>query len=180
MWGRWETALIGALATIGVYGFDLESFLETLSDNDITLVIDVRQRRGVRGARYAWANSRRLQSALAEAGIAYRHEPQLAPTAEIRTALQAEYARRGIGQRSRNELSPGYVERFRAAVLDNADLGAVVEALPSTGRAALMCLETQPQACHRSLVAERLVERHGLAVEHLLPPAANRQGKEPS
>jgi uncharacterized protein (DUF488 family) len=137
----------------------------------VTLLIDVRQRRGVRGPRYAWANSKRLQEALAEAGVNYRHEPQLAPTPELRQSLQSEYARRGIGQRSRQELSPEYIERFQAEILDAADLDSVVATLPAEGQAVLMCLEAEPQACHRSLVAERLADRYGLKVTHLRPPA---------
>ena len=52
------------MVTIGVYGFDGESFLQRLRHADVRLLLDVRQRRGVRGPEYAWANSRRLQAAL--------------------------------------------------------------------------------------------------------------------
>ncbi|MCB0149862.1 MAG: hypothetical protein KDE01_19725, partial [Caldilineaceae bacterium] len=34
---------------------------------------------------------------------------------------------------------------------------------------ALFCVEAEPAACHRSLVAERLAADLGLPVEHLLP-----------
>ena len=66
-----------AVATIGVYGFTLDRFLDTLRGADVRLLLDVRQRRGVRGSEYAWANSARLQSALAASGIAYRHHKEL-------------------------------------------------------------------------------------------------------
>ncbi len=72
------------LATIGVYGFSPESFLHTLRSADVRLLLDVRQRRGVRGPQYAWANSLRLQAALGDAGIAYSHHRELAPTTELR------------------------------------------------------------------------------------------------
>ena len=159
------------IATIGVYGFTRDSFLATLRDAGVTQLIDVRQRRGVRGAQYAWANSKRLQGTLREAGIAYRHEPQLAPTRELRETLQSDFARRGIGQRSRHELSPEYIRRFRAEILGHADPDSVVAGLPADGIAALMCLETEPQACHRSLVADWLTELHDVEVRHLVPPA---------
>ncbi|MBB4940042.1 uncharacterized protein (DUF488 family) [Streptosporangium album] len=67
------------MVTIGVYGFGGESFLQRLRHADVRLLLDVRQRRGVRGPEYAWANSRRLQAALAQARIAYEHHPELAP-----------------------------------------------------------------------------------------------------
>jgi len=53
------------LCTIGVYGFDAGSFLRALQTADVRVLLDVRQRRGVRGPEYAWANSTRLQAALA-------------------------------------------------------------------------------------------------------------------
>ncbi len=42
-----------SVATIGVYGFDGESFLRRLRDADVRLLLDVRQRRGVGGPEYA-------------------------------------------------------------------------------------------------------------------------------
>ena len=68
------------IATIGVYCFTAATFIDTLERADVTLLIDVRQRRGVRGAQFAWANSRRLQASLAAAEIAYSHHVELAPT----------------------------------------------------------------------------------------------------
>jgi uncharacterized protein (DUF488 family) len=41
--------------------------------------------------------------------------------------------------------------------------------MPADGAVALLCVERDPEACHRSLVAERIAERFGLALEHLRP-----------
>jgi uncharacterized protein (DUF488 family) len=149
--------------TVGVYGFDSASFLRRLREADVHLLLDVRQRRGVRGPEYAWANSRRLQAALAEAGIAYEHHPELAPTTELRQLQYAEDDRQGVGKRSRRVLAGEYARRYTAEILDHADLTRIV--LP----AALLCVERDPQACHRSLIAQRLAERRGVTIEHLLP-----------
>ena len=157
------------VGTIGVYGFDVESFLQRLRGADVRLVLDVRQRRGVRGAEYVWANSVRLQRTLAGARIAYEHHPELAPTTELRELQYAEDERRGVGKRSRRELAAEYVRRYTTEILDHADLASIVSALPSDGMAALLCVELEPAACHRSLIAARLSERHGVAVEHLRP-----------
>src|SRR4051794_12986483 len=157
------------MVTIGVYGFDEESFLRRLRDADVRLLLDVRQRRGVRGPDYAWANSRRLQAALEEAGIAYEHHPELAPTTELRRLQYAEDDRMGVGKRSRTKLAPAYAERYTAEILDRADLGDVVSALPPDGAGALFCVERAPEACPRSLVADRLSAEHGIPVEHLRP-----------
>ena len=158
--------------TIGVYEFDLDAFLAALREHEVGLVVDVRQRRGVRGARYAWANSRRLQAALAEAGIAYRHRLDLAPTTELRRLQYAADDRRGEGKRSRTVLDAQYSERYMREILDRADLGALVAELPVERAAALLCVEADPEACHRSLIAARLRARHGLTVGHIRPQRA--------
>ncbi|MGH2918787.1 MAG: DUF488 family protein [Solirubrobacteraceae bacterium] len=163
------------VVTIGVYGWDVQSFLDALRRADVRLLVDVRARRGVRGPQYAWANAARLQAALAEAGIAYRHQRELAPTTELRELQYREDDRQGVGKRSRVELAAEYRARYLAEILDRADLDALVEELPTDGAGALFCVEADPEACHRSLIAERLAARYGLGVSHIRPadvPAA--------
>jgi uncharacterized protein (DUF488 family) len=157
------------VATIGVYGFSAGTFVETLRDAGAGLAIDVRQRRGVRGSEYSWANSKRLQAMLAAAGIEYRHHPELAPTTELRRLQYAEDDRRGVGKRNRAELAPEYVRRYTAEILDHVDLAAFAGALPENTAAALLCVERDAPACHRSLIAARLAAEHGAEVEHLDP-----------
>src|SRR4028119_136121 len=100
------------MVTIGIYGFDGESFLQRLRHADVRLLLDVRQRRGVRGPEYAWANSLRLQAALAQARIAYEHHPELAPTTELRQLQYAEDDRQGVGKRPRRALAARYTRRY--------------------------------------------------------------------
>lgn len=157
------------MATIGVYGWDLGHFLDALRAADVRLLLDVRQRRGVRGREYSWANSLRLQRALAEAGVRYQHHPELAPTTELRHLQYAEDERQGVGKRSRVELAPEYVARYTHEILDRVDLGALVRALPQEGSSALLCVERDPEACHRSLIAARIEGVHEAVVSHLRP-----------
>ncbi len=157
------------LLTIGVYDWDLESFLAARRGEGAGLVLDVRQRRGVRGARYAWANATRLQAALGAAGLPYRHHRELAPTTELRHLQYAEDARQGVGKRSRVALAPAYVERYSREILDPVDLTPVIEGIRSARTAALLCVERDPEACHRSLLAARIAERTGFRVDHLRP-----------
>jgi uncharacterized protein (DUF488 family) len=162
-------ASIKQLTTIGVYGFTVAEFLRTLKEADVRLVLDVRQRRGVRGPQYAWANSKRLQAALTDAGIGYRHHPELAPTTELRELQYREDDRLGVGKRSREELAPAYRERYTREILDRADLGELIAELPDEGAGALLCVERDPEACHRSLIAARIAAGHGVDVTHLRP-----------
>lgn len=157
------------IATIGVYEFDAAGFVRALDSAEVTQVIDIRQRRGVRGPRYAWANARRLQALLSEAKIAYVHHRELAPTTELRQLQYREDEREGVGKRSRVRLSPEYIQEYTAQILDRAPLEPLVRELPVRGIGALMCVEAAAQACHRSLVAQRLTERFDFEVLNLEP-----------
>lgn len=157
------------VATIGVYDADLESFLAALRGAGVALLLDVRQRRGVRGHEYAWANARRLESALLEAGIAYEHRKELAPTTELRHRQYAEDDRLGVGKRSRRVLAPAFVEGYRREILDHVDLRPIVEAMPEDFTTALLCVERDPEACHRSLLAEEMRATCSVEVLHLYP-----------
>jgi uncharacterized protein (DUF488 family) len=160
---------VRTLATIGVYGWTLEAFLDALGGAGVALVLDVRQRRGVRGPEYAWANAQRLQAVLAGAGIGYRHHRELAPTTELRQLQYREDERVGVGKRSRTELAPEYRERYLREILGQVDLSPIVEEMPPDAASALLCVERDPEACHRSLIAERLACEFGLPVLHLCP-----------
>jgi uncharacterized protein (DUF488 family) len=157
------------IATIGVYGFDRDSFLAALTRAGVDLLLDVRQRRGVRGSEYAWANAQRLQAALAEAGIDYTHLRELAPTTELRQLQYREDARLGEGKRSRTVLAPDYTRLYKEQILDPADLEPVVRWIGRRS-AVLLCVERDPEACHRSLIAARLQQAWGFSVRDLRPP----------
>jgi uncharacterized protein (DUF488 family) len=155
------------IATIGVYGFDLPAFLRALAAARVDVVVDVRQRRGVRGSEYAWANSKRLQAALADEGVEYVHMKELAPTTEMREAQYREDARLGEGKRSRTKLAPVYRRLYTEQILDPADLSPLID-LIAERRPALLCVERDAEACHRSLIAERLRQEEGVSVRHLV------------
>ncbi|MGY0235325.1 DUF488 domain-containing protein [Longispora urticae] len=157
------------IVTIGVYGFTAAAFLDKLAAGGVGLLLDLRQRRGVRGPDYSWANSARLQDALAGADIGYRHVRELAPTTGLRQLQYREDDRQGVGKRDRIALAPAYVEGYTGEILDPFDLGALLAGLPGDPVTALFCVERDPEACHRSLVAERLRAAHGALVTSLRP-----------
>jgi len=158
---------VRTIATVGVYQSSLGDFLSRLKRHRVAMVADVRQRRGVRGREYAWANSLRLQAALNEAGIQYRYLPELAPTTELRQLQYREDDRLKVGKRSRIELSAAYRERYLREVLDRVDLGAVLASLPDESTSALLCVERDAPACHRSLIAARLHAEFGVPILNL-------------
>lgn len=161
--------MVGRLVTIGVYGLTAEQFLAALKRAGVGTLLDVRQRRGVRGSEYAWANSQRLQRALADRGIDYRHLKELAPTSEIRATQYAADEALGERKRTRTELSDGFKRAYIEQILEPANLDKLLADFDASATAALLCVERDPRACHRSLIADRLAADYGVPVEHLMP-----------
>jgi beta-phosphoglucomutase-like phosphatase (HAD superfamily) len=87
----------------------------------------------------------------------------------LRQLQYREDERQGVGKRSRAALAPEYVERYEREILARADLSQVLADLPATGAGALLCVEADPEACHRSLIAARLADEHTVQVSHLRP-----------
>ena len=158
------------IVTIGVYGFSETQFFETLQEAGVDIFCDVRWRRGVRGAAYAFANHKRLQARLESLGIGYIHCKELAPTPEIRQR-QSEADHRGrVAKRKRASLSAEFISAYQSEILSGFDPHEFIAALPEGARVvALFCVEREASACHRSLLAEKLRGVEGIEVEHLHP-----------
>jgi uncharacterized protein (DUF488 family) len=158
------------IVTIGVYGFDEAGFFAALREAGVDLFCDIRQRRGVRGSQYAFANSQRLQARLAAMGIGYLHNKELAPTPAVRARQDTADKASKTAKRQRTTLSSTFIEAYQSEILNQFDPQELIEALPpDTQVVALFCVEQDPAACHRSLVAAKLAEAKQLEVEHLLP-----------
>jgi hypothetical protein len=158
------------LVTIGAYGWDEEGFFRALVGAEVDFFCDLRARRGVRGSIYAFANSERLQAGLAGLGIRYLHCKELAPSAETRSAQYAADRAAGIAKRQRAVLGQAFIDAYRRERLEGFDSAAFVAGLgPEARVAALFCVEREPAACHRSLLAARLAADLGVEVVHLLP-----------
>ena len=65
-------------------------------------------------------------------------------------------------------MAPEYVARYTNEILGRVDLAALARELPDGGAAALFCVERDPEACHRSLIAAGLAAL-GAVVTHLRP-----------
>ena len=155
------------LFTIGVYGRTEREFFDTLQKARIDTFCDIRDRRGVRGAEYAFVNSARLQAKLARLGIAYHHFRELAQDAAARAVQLKEDAAAGKGQRTRVTVGEAFKAAYAARVLARFDTAAFVERLGGARRVVLFCVEGAHTACHRSLLAERIQADAGVPVTHL-------------
>ena len=178
------TSELQTIFTIGVYGSTEASFFAALVENEIELFIDIRARRGLRGAKYKYANSAYLQARLNEEGIFYAHLKELAPTKEIR-ALQWQADKEERTTKSdRTGLSAAYVEAYKKQILKYGKRKAelVLEPYKLLQRArqlaeyptekplqryVLFCVEANANACHRSLVATRFKDKMAGNVLHL-------------
>lgn len=158
------------LVTIGAFGFSEEGFFQALQKAGVDTFCDVRQRRGVRGAEYAFVNSQRLQARLAEMGIRYLHVKELAPTTAVRAQQHAADKASKTAKRQRSQLSPAFVTAYQSEILNPFNPQTLLDALPSDAQVvALFCVEREPAACHRSLIAEKLAQVWGVELRHILP-----------
>ncbi len=158
------------IVTIGVYGFDETGFFDALGKAAVDTFCDIRNRRGVRGATYAFANSKRLQARLAELGIRYIYRKDLAPTQAVRDKQAAADKATKTAKRKRTTLGKAFIEAYHTECLDVFDPQSLLDELESDARVvALFCVETAPDACHRSLVADKLAKTLNLEVEDILP-----------
>lgn len=158
------------IVTIGVYGFDEETFFQALEEAGVDSFCDIRQRRGVRGSKYAFANSQRLQARLAEMGIHYCHRKDLAPTTAVRQhQITADKASK-IAKRKRASLDPAFIAAYQEEIISQINPQSLLSELPDdTQVLALFCVEREPEACHRSLVAAFLRVELDTEVEHIVP-----------
>lgn len=154
--------------TTGVYNLTEQEFFERLTRNNIDTFCDIRQRRGVRGAKYAFVNSNRLQKKLSELGIKYGHVADLAPTTEIRDLQKKTDLEKGELKNERQTLGKVFIIEYQNQVLAKFNFETFFLNLEHAGasRVVLFCVEEHPEACHRSIVASRLMDNYHYRVKH--------------
>ena len=156
--------------TIGIYGTTRDSFFGALKKYKITHFCDIRLRRGLRGSTYKYGNAKELEATLEEMGIAYRHVTDLAPTEAIRAKQFAVDKKKGISSgRERQELSTEFSAAYQKQVLSKFGIDSFIKEFPSRANVVLFCVESEPHACHRSLVAVTLAKHTESTVTDITP-----------
>ena len=140
---------IPGLVTIGYEGKTLETYLNQLLTDDVTLLCDVR--RNPLSRKYGFSKST-LSHACEGVGIRYEHLPELGIPSEQRQGLEtqtdydrlfAEYERHALRRQTKALI------RIAQWVREAAE------------RVALTCFELLPHQCHRHCVAEALEKTFG-------------------
>ena len=144
------------VATIGYEAAAVPTFLATLRDAGIDLLVDVRAVAGSRRAGYAKSA---LAANLASAGIEYLHLRGLGTPKDGRVAARA----------GRHAEMHAIFRDHLATPPAQADLEVLAELVRAGRRTCLLCLEADPSRCHRSLVADALAQRVAIEIVHLHP-----------
>ncbi|HEX5035015.1 MAG TPA: DUF488 domain-containing protein [bacterium] len=152
-------AVKGRLWTIGHSTRSIEEFVGLLKSHGVDRVLDVRLLPGSR--RYPHFNAEALAASLSQAGIDYRHLPNLG--GRRKACPDSE----NLGWK--NASFRGYadymaIEGFRLAL---AEAMALATERPS----ALLCAEAVPWRCHRSLIGDALLAQ-GWEVLDIIGPGA--------
>jgi uncharacterized protein (DUF488 family) len=148
------------LATIGYEHATVADLLDALGSQRIDLLVDVR---AVANSRRPGFARTRLRENLATREIEYLHLRGLGTPADGRAAARAGdhgALRRIFSEHLESEQARAALDRLQALVLQGR-------------RACLLCLEADPEHCHRSMVAEALALRLPLEITHLRPGAAH-------
>ena len=150
------TLAIVELLTVGHSTHPLEDFLALLREADVVALADVRRHPGSR--RHPQFGREALESALAQAGVAYRHLPELG-------------GRRAPAPDSGNDgwrvvAFRAYADHLRSK--EFAEGRAKLEAFAREHRTAVMCAEAPWWRCHRRLIADVFMLA-GHDVRHLMP-----------
>jgi uncharacterized protein (DUF488 family) len=149
------------VCTIGHSDRPIEEFIALLQQNEVGCVLDIRT---VPKSRHnPQFGQDQLPVSLAAAGIAYRQIPGLGG---LRKPLKDS-----PNSGWRNTSFRGYADYMQTdAFRENVE---EVAALAGEMRCALMCAESVPWRCHRSMVADALLVR-GIPVEHIINPGKRR------
>lgn len=144
------------LATIGYEATTVRSFLNTLEDAGIQLLVDVR---AVAMSRRPGFAKTALAANLESAGIDYLHLRALGTPADGRAAARA-------GRHA--EMREIFLEQLATPDAQMA-LDTLGDLVRSGRRVAILCFEADPAHCHRAIVAAALAERMPLQIENLRP-----------
>lgn len=133
-------ALTG-LTGIGYQGHDLDTFLEQVRHQGVSVIVDVRLNPVSRKRGFS---KRALAAALAEVSVEYVHLPELGNPKDNRAGFAGDEAELAAAR-----------DRFAAGLTGESALAALehLTRLATSQRVSLLCFEADERRCHRDVVA---------------------------
>ena len=140
------------MITIGYESFSGPAgFFDKLEDKSVDVLVDVRCNAISRKRGFSKGN---LALRCEDYGIIYKHEPRLG----ISSAERLKFRNR------KAKLFQRYEEGLTEELLDIADEAVGIIDGAMSRNAALMCFENEIYSCHRYVLTEAMVKRHGRGV----------------
>ena len=147
------------ISTIGYEGSDIEAFVNTLIDNNIDLILDIRE---IPLSRKKGFSKNLLRERLETNGIGYRHEKDLGSPKPIREKLYKD---------------KNYEDFFRSFDKHLETQSNLISGLCKDlkGNVALLCFEKDVLTCHRKSVAREMSAILGRKPRHLVVQAKSKE-----
>ena len=141
--------------TIGYQGTEIREFIDILQSQSITGVIDVRE---VPLSRKPGFSKNKLSDALAAVSIKYIHVKDLGSPSSLREKLKHD---------GDNEY---FIEKYSEYLMTRMNIiESLYEYTIIKETSCLMCMERNPDHCHRRIIAEKLMKigNNHLQVVHI-------------
>ncbi len=139
--------------TIGYTSFDLANFIEVLNYYGINCIIDVRSL--PYSQYYSMYNKDKLQSVLKNQNILYRNYVK-------------EFGARQTNAKYLGDNGQVDFCKFRTSEIFKSGVEKVKRGMELNYKFCLMCAETDPLTCHRSILLSKGIQDEGIAIKHIL------------
>ena len=133
--------------TIGYEGQNLDNVIEKLKENDIKLLLDIRD--SVKSLQKPEFSGKFLQKNLQASDIIYENRKDLGAPYDIREA----YIKGGLSQEC---FESWYM--WSVTSRDGDKIPELINHIKSSGKTALMCYEKDVKSCHRDILAKIIMQ----------------------
>jgi uncharacterized protein (DUF488 family) len=142
----WNSDKSPFVFTIGYEGLTIDSFLNKLIANNVTIVVDVRN--NPQSMKYGFSK-KSFRQYIESAGMKYIHIPELGIPSTIRKKLGESVSRKALFRSYENKLLPK----------QKAEIKQLIDLTNQNERVALVCFESNHHLCHRHTLIEYLQKK---------------------
>jgi uncharacterized protein (DUF488 family) len=138
--------------TVGYQSHNIRTLLAVLSENGVNVLVDVRQNPVSRKSGFSKGH---LERSVMRSGIEYVHFPCLGTPPQIRKL----YSKTGDTRKA--------LEQYQKHLRSRRKCLRSLVRIATSKHICLMCLEADYSSCHRSVIAQKLMEMSGCQAIHL-------------